>query len=110
MTVLTGTWNLVNGTTAPIGTEKWKLEESTELISWTSMVERTTPFPHEEHLSVTVVPRTWKTRTITIRSIGNGQQESFEGVVEKNTFHAKIRRGTVEEHFSTPVTATIEFD
>ena len=57
MTVLSGVWSLVKGGEAPVGTEKWRLEETSEEIRWNSTIDKKVPFPHKEELRLTAVPR-----------------------------------------------------
>ncbi len=110
MTVLSGEWRLVNGGTLPVGTEKWRLEETSKSIRWSSVIDKTTLFPHREELNVTAIPRTWSITVVNVRSVGGGGEESFEGKVENGTFQATVRRAGNVEQFSIPVSTLVEFD
>lgn len=110
MMTLTGEWRLEDGGTVHVGTERWRLEETSQTILWNSVIEKSVPFPHREELTVTVVPRKWQITTIRIKSVGEGREESFEGKVEKSHFQFIIRRAERVECQSIPVSASTEFD
>lgn len=110
MTVLSGVWSLVNGGEAPVGTEKWRLEETPERISWNSTIDKQVPFPHKEDLSLTAVPRKWRISKIRVSSAAEGRNESFEGNVDDGKFEFAVdQAGKVERH-SIPVSESTEFD
>lgn len=110
MTVLTGEWRLVNGGTAPVGTEKWRLEETAEKILWNSVIEKSNPFPHREEVTVVATPRKWRIRTLRILSEGDGHEDLFEGRVENKEFSARILRDQKEDQVSISVSDSTEFD
>ncbi len=110
LTVLSGELRLVNGGTIPAGTEKWKVEETSTSILWHSIIEKNTPFPHNEEIHVTATPRRWSVREIRISSVGHDVEERFEGRVVNSTFVAIILRGEKTERQSIPVLDTMEFD
>ncbi len=110
MSVLSGEWRLMNGETSPVGTEEWKLEETTEHIHWRSIIDKTTPFPHKEELNIAAIPRTWSITEMSVRSSGERQEESFEGRVKDGNFQVTVRRAGNMEQFSIPVSASVEFD
>lgn len=62
--ILTGEWRLTNGGAVTVGTERWRLEETTENVTWSSMNEKSAPFPHKEGVRVTALPRKWRVKTI----------------------------------------------
>ncbi len=101
---------LVNGGTPLVGTEKWRLEESSENIRWSSIIDKTTPFPHREELNIAAIPRTWSITAINVRSTSEGQDEGFEGRVKDGKFQVTVRRASNVEQISIPVSASVEFD
>ena len=110
MTVLTGEWRLLNGGIAPVGTERWRLEETSESILFNSVIDRTLPFPHKEKVNITVVPRKWRITTIKISSVGEDREDSFEGKVEDGNLKVTVSRAGSVEHHSIPVLRSAEFD
>jgi hypothetical protein len=110
LTVLSGVWSLVNGGEAPVGTEKWRLEETSEEIRWNSTIDKKVPFPHKEELSLTAVPRKWRIKSIRISSVGEGRSEAFEGTVDGGRFGFAVSRDGNVEQYSIPVSESTEFD
>lgn len=110
MTVLSGEWSLVNGGNAPVGTEKWRLEETLEQIRWNSTIDKKVPFPHKEELSLIAIPRKWRIKSIRINSVGEGRSEGFEGTVDGGRFEFAVSRAGNLEQYSIPVSELTEFD
>ena len=110
MTVLSGEWSLVNGGHTPVGTEKWRLEETSEQISWNSTIDKKVPFPHKEELILTAIPRKWRVKNIKISSVGEGRNEAFEGTLDSGRFAFTVSRAWNAEQYSIPVSESTEFD
>lgn len=110
MTILSGEWSLVNGGNAPVGTEKWRLEETIEQIRWNSTIDKKVPFPHKEELSLTAIPRKWRIKSIRINSVSEDRNEGFEGTVDGGRFGFVVSRAGNVEQYSIPVSESTEFD
>jgi hypothetical protein len=110
LTVLSGVWSLANGGEAPVGTEKWRLEETSEEIRWNSNIDKKIPFPHKEELRLTAVPRKWRIKSIRISSVGESRIETFDGTVEGGRFGFVVSLDEKVEQYSIPVSESTEFD
>ncbi len=110
MTVLSGEWEVTNGKKTPVGSERWSLEEQPSLIVWNSVIERNSPFPHREELSLKATPRSWKIETLVILSIGNGRTEKFLAKRDKTSLQGEIRHDGDEKKFSISISDSTEID
>ena len=114
MTSLSGEWKLVNGGSTPVGTEKWRLDETATTLSYNSVIMKKTPFPHKEELHVTVAARSWETQKIEISSAPDNPAEQpserFEGTRKNGSFEIATSHGDNKEHTSIAVSDSTEFD
>lgn len=110
LTVLSGEWRLFNGGPVSVGMEKWRLEETSEVILWNSVIGKSVPFPHREEVNITAIPRKWRITTIKISSAGGDREDSFEGQVKNGNFEVMVKRARSVEHHSIPISESTEFD
>ncbi len=110
MIVLSGEWKIMNGKKTPVGSERWRLEETPPQIIWNSTIDRNSPFPHKEELRLKATPRNWKIETLEILSIGNGRREKFQAMREGTSLQGGINCDGDEKRFSIPMSDSTEID
>ncbi len=110
MIVLSGEWKIMNGKKTPVGSERWKLEETPTQIIWNSTIDRNSPFPHREELSLKATPRNWKIEILEILSIGNGRREKFQAKRGETRLQVEMQRDGDERKFSIPISDSTEID
>jgi hypothetical protein len=110
MTVFSGEWKLLNGKETPIGSERWSLKETPTLIVWHSVIDRNSPFPHREELSLKATPRSWKIESLKILSTGNGRTDKLQAKRNTTSLQCHIHRDSDERKFSMPMSDSTEID
>jgi len=111
---LSGEWKLVNGGGTPVGTEKWRLDETATTLNYESVLQKQTPFPHNEELHVVALARSWETQRIDNSSVADNPadhaSERFEGTRKNGRFEVETSCGDKREHTSVAISDSTEFD